>query len=194
MEWLSKLLDFVAKYFWALFVVAAFILVIPEDAAKQIGLAELRETHKGYLWVGLVFFGALWAGAIFKWADTKLSAWLKSRSDVKAREEKKKEHRELIEKRLQSLDEKELLWLQYCLFHNTQTLSAQRGDRVAQSLTYKGILVEGSGHILDLPFHIRDDVWRFLQDHHDEFLPQEASSDPRFTHVLEQFRKGRHAF
>ena len=193
MDWVGKVLDFVAKYFWALFVVAAFVLFVPDDAAQQIGLTELREKYKGLLWVGLVFSGALWAGAAFRWGDEKLSTWLKSRSAAKARAEQRRAKQELIKGRLQSLDKNERLWLKYCLYHNTQTLSAQRADRVAQSLSFKGILAEGSGHILDLPFHIVDDVWQYLKQNESQFLSPEEHAHPQFAQELERFKIGRHA-
>ena len=79
---------------------------------------------------------------------------------------------EALTLRLRSLDLNEGMWIKYCLFHNVQTLSAERGNRTAQSLCHKGIIEEGSGHILDLPFHFPDPVWQHLLFRNEEFLPE----------------------
>jgi hypothetical protein len=194
MDWLGKVLDFVATYSWAVLVVTAFVLFVPDDAAKQIGVLEIRESSKGVWWIVLVLSGAIWAGSIFRYFDKKLSTLLERQGKEKAKREKEEARKATTRSRLQSLDEREMLWIKYCLYHNTQSLSAQRGDRVAQSLTYKGILVEGSGHILDLPFHIPDDVWEYLKANEEQFLTQQERQRRGFVQELEQFREGRHAF
>ena len=194
MEWIGKTLDFIAKFSWAVMVVAAFVLFVPDDAAKQIAIFDIRESYKGIWWIVLILSCAIWSSSVFKYFDGKLSVWLASRSKEKEKEERAEQRKITIQNRLDSLDENEQLWIKYCLYHNTQTLSAQRADRVAQSLTYKGILAEGSGHLLDLPFHIPDDVWEFLKENEILFLPEGDRNNPRFEQILQRFRKGRHAF
>jgi Super-infection exclusion protein B len=193
MEWLGKTLDFISKYSWAVMVVSAFVLFVPDDAAKQIAVLDIRDNYKGIWWIVLVLSAAIWSSAVFRYFDSKVSVWLQSRAKERERIEKQEKRKAAIRARLDSLDDKELLWIKYCLYHNTQTLSAQRGDRVAQSLTYKGILAEGSGHILDLPFHIPDDVWEYLKENQSLFLPESDRRNPKFEQILEQFRRGRHA-
>jgi len=194
MEWLGKTLDFISKYSWAVFMASAFVLFVPDDAAKQIAIFDIREDYKGILWIIFVLSAAIWISAVFKYIDARVSAWLQSRGKDREKREKQEKRETAIRARLDSLDEKEQLWIKYCLYYNTQTLSAQRGDRVAQSLTYKGILAEGSGHILDLPFHIPDNVWEYLKENESFFLSEEDRRNPRFEVMLQQFRKGRHAF
>jgi len=48
---------------------------------------------------------------------------------------------------------------------------------------------QGSGHMLTLPFHLRDDVWRYLLDNADDFLSQEERTNPSMPKTLEAFRK-----
>jgi len=115
--------------------------------------------------------------------------WLKERRDSRIRAKKAGEFREALALRLRSLDENERLWIKYCLFHNTQMLSAQMGNRTAQSLDHKGIVEQGAGHMLDLPFHIPDQVWRYLLEYRDEFLPEDERSDRRFVATLDSFRQ-----
>lgn len=90
---------------------------------------------------------------------------------------------------LGSLDPDELMWIRYCLHYNTQTLSAVCSNRTAQSLYRKGIVEEGSGHLLDFPFHIPDSIWRYLLEHRIEFLPASHLQDRRFIAKLDNFRK-----
>ncbi|MGC1174090.1 super-infection exclusion protein B [Polaromonas sp.] len=212
MESLAKILEFVGKYAWAVCVTAAFLLFIPDDAARQIGVAELRTTFKGALWIVLVLTLVVAIGAILQYIDHRLfDGWLKNRREARAKaeerqreaeaqaaverkkvEERENAQREAIESlalRLHSLDLNEQMWVKYCLFHNVQTLSAERGNRTAQSLHHKGIIKEGSGHMLDLPFHMPDRVWKYLIEHKDEFLPEAERADTRFPGALANFRK-----
>lgn len=190
MEALSKILDFIGKYAWAVFVTTCFVLFVPDDAARQIGLSELREQFKGALWILLVLTAVVSLGALLQYIDRRvLDGWLDSRRKEKARQKQQQEVIEALSLRLSSLDLNERMWIKYCLFHNTQTLSAERTNRTAQSLNRKGIVEEGPGHILDLPFHIPDQVWRYLLAHKQELLPEVERKDRRFPDALERFRK-----
>lgn len=104
---------------------------------------------------------------------------------------KRPEHMNLVAlaHTLGSLDPDELMWIRYCLHHNTQTLTAACSNRTAQSLYQKGVVEEGSGHVLDLPFPIPDAIWRYLLEHRTEFLPKSYIEDRRFIAKLENFRK-----
>ena len=190
MDALAKVLEFVGKYAWAVFITTCFVLIIPDDAAKQIGLLELRQSFKGILWILMVLTVVVSLGAAFQYLDKRVfDGWLKNRQNKKESEAQGKKNLEMLSLRLSSLDLNEQMWVKYCLYHNIQTLSAERGNRTAQSLDHKGIVQAGSGHILDLPFHIPDQVWRYLLEHKDEFLPKTETNDKRFVGALENFRK-----
>lgn len=189
-ETFSNILESAAKYAWAVFVMAAFVLFVPDDAAKQLGIEGIKTEYKGYFWLILVFTGTLTLGAVFSYLDKKvLDGWLEERRAEKKRIAKRVERQNAIALRLNSLDDRELLWIKYCLFHNVQTLSAKMDDVTAQSLLNKGILSQGSGSMLNLPFHIPDEVWTYLQENHFLFLSKEETDDPRFEKYLESFRK-----
>lgn len=194
MEWVSKALDFVVNYSWAVFVVAVFVSFLPDGTAKQIGLLEIRESYKGFWWIVLVLSGAMWLGSAFRYVNKKFSIWRENLVKEKARRKEEEQRKTTIRNRLQSLDEEERMWIKYCLYHNTQSLSAVRVDRVAQSLKDKEILVEGSGSIMDLPFHIRDDVWEYLKANEDQFITQEEKQSTKFVQELEQFKRMRHPY
>jgi hypothetical protein len=188
-----KILEATAKYAWAVFVMAAFVLFVPDDAAKQLGIDAIKAQYKGYFWLVLVFTGTLTLGVVFSYLDKKvLDGWLEGHRAKKKQSAKRNERQNTIALRLNSLDDRELLWIKYCVFHNVQTLSAQMDDVTAQSLLNKGILSQGSGNMLNLPFHIPDDVWAYLQENNFLFLSMEEVDDPRFEKYLESFRKSLH--
>jgi len=187
---ITKVLETAAKYAWAVFVMVAFVLFVPDDASRQLGIDAINTQYKGYFWLTLVFTGTLSLGTVFSYLDKKvLDGWLEERRAKKKRSAKRAERQNAIALRLNSLDDRELFWIKYCLFHNVQTLSARMDDVTAQSLLNKGILSQGSGSMLNLPFHIPDDVWAYLQENHLLFLSKEEIDDPRFEKHLESFRK-----
>jgi hypothetical protein len=201
MESLAKILEFVGKYAWAVCITTAFLLFIPQDAAEQVGVFEIRTAYKGLLWIIFILTLVLTIGAVLQYIDRRIfDGWLKRRHDARTRAESKQREVEIqaanelkeldaIAFRLQSLDRGEKMWLKYCLYHNVQTLSAQRADRIAQSLCHKGIVEEGTGSILDLPFHFPDRIWKYLIEHKQEFLLESEMKDSHFPDVLNQFRK-----
>lgn len=194
MESLGKILEFVGKYSWAVFVMTAFVLFVPDDAARQLGLYGVRTLYKGFWWLAFVLAGALWTGAVFSYLDKRIfDDWLKRRRAERRRRTERVQRIEKIRRRLNSLNVREELWIKYCLFNNVQTLAARLDDHTAQSLVNKGILIQGSGSMLNLPFHIRDDVWRVLTEEKASFLSEEEVNDPRFRQALDAFHRSLHA-
>ncbi len=190
MEWIGKILDFIAKFSWAVMIVAAFVLFVPDDAAKQIAIFDIRESYKGVWWIVLVLSGAIWSSSAFKYFDSKFSLWLNARHKEKEKKERAEKRKMEIQNRLDSLDELEQLWIKYCLYNNTQTLSAHSIDGTAHSLTYKGILEQGSGSILDLPFYISDDVWKFLKENDSRYLPDDDRNNPNSKRKVQEYHNG----
>lgn len=175
-------------------VAAGFVLFMPDDPARQIGISEIREEYKGIWWIGFVLAAAIWSRKAFLYINGKASLWLEHRGREATRNQKALLRREQIERRLDSLDKIEQLWIQYCLYHNVQTLSAFSRDRVANSLCNKGILTSGSGSAMDLPFHIPDEVWEHLKENKHRYLLEADHENPRFEHLLVAFKQARHPF
>ncbi len=179
MEALSKILDFVGKYAWVGFFTAGFVLFTPDNAARQIGILDLRNTYKGICWIVLVLTFALWMVAAFRYISRRIfDEWLTRRRQARELEEARRKIRESLALRLRSLDPREQMWIKCCLFYNVQTLSAAATDPTASSLHDKGIVEKGTGHaergtghILNLAFHLPDQVWQYLLEHKEEFLP-----------------------
>ena len=91
MEALSKILEFIGKFAWAVFFTTCFVLFIPDDAARQIGLLELRISFKGILWILLVLTFVVSLGAAFRYLDRRIfDGWLKNRQDSRKSEEQER--------------------------------------------------------------------------------------------------------
>ena len=178
-ESITKILDSLAKYSWGVIVVCLFILFVPDEQARKIGLIDIRETYKGYLWACLVFAAVIWVSSI----SSKLSKWIVNKYD-------KRKRREVIIKRLYALNLEEKMWIAYCVHHNVQTLHATQINSTANSLMNKGIVAGGSGSIMSLPFTIVDYVWLYITQHRDVFLPPELANNPAFFEEIEDFNRG----
>lgn len=175
-EAISKILEAIAKYAWGVFVVCLFVILLPGDTSKSLGLEKLKLDYLGFWWLGLIFSAAIWGGSIF----SQITDWL-------SESRKRAKQKAVVINRLRTLDRSEHMWIAYCLFHNVQTLSATTINQTANSLVNKGIVTQGSGSVLSLPFHICDFVWEYLQGHKGDFLPQEIRDDPNKVLILEDF-------
>lgn len=190
MDNFAKIIDFAAKYAWAAFVMVAFVLFVPDDAAKQLGIEQIKSNYKGYLWLTLIFTGTLSLGATLSYLDKKVfSVWMQDHREKKKQKAKQRQRIDVLVARLNSLNDRELLWIKCCLFFNEQSLTAKLDDVTAQSLSNKGIVFHGSGNMLNLPFHIPDDVWAYLQSNAHIYLSVEEINDPQFSGLLEDFKR-----
>jgi len=178
-EAFSKILDAVERYAWVVFLTAGFVLFVPDDAARQFGILALRNSYKGMWWIVLVLAFSLSMVAAFRYLNRRIfDEWLRGRREASELQEARRRIRESLALRLRSLDPREQMWIKCCLFYNMQTLSAAATDSTANSLHDKGIVDRGTGHeesgtgqILNLAFHLPDQVWLYLLEHKDEFLP-----------------------
>ncbi len=66
MESLAKILELAAKYAWAVFATALFLLLLSDETARQLGLDQLRAAYRGQIWLVLVFTAALVLGTYLK--------------------------------------------------------------------------------------------------------------------------------
>lgn len=186
-EFILKLVDAASRFAWGVLAVCIFVLFTPQKQAAEIGIATLKEQHLGYWWVLLVFAGTISAGNLY----SKAAGWLEKRNLRIKAERKKAEQREIIIRRLDSLDVNEQTWVACCLVKRAQTLHSTEINPTANSLLSKGIVIMGSGNITSLPFTIRDFVWEYLLEHSDRFLPPEVRGNPqKIGALLEEFETG----
>ena len=66
MESLAKILELAAKYAWAVFATASFLLLLSDATARQLGLDQLRVAYRGQIWLVLVFTAALVVGTYLR--------------------------------------------------------------------------------------------------------------------------------
>lgn len=177
-EAISKILEAVAKYAWGVLVVCLFVIVLPSGPSEAMGLKMIRSDYLGFWWIGLVSSAAIWGGSLF----SRLSSRFLAGRDRRAAEL-------VVLKRLTALDRDEENWIVYCLLHNVQTLSAEIDNQTANSLLNKEIVSPGSGSPLNLSFHIKDFVWKYLLAHKDEFLPSDIHEDRKKKDAVERFAK-----
>jgi hypothetical protein len=173
-EFILKLVDAAARFAWGVLVVCIFVLFLPQKQAIEIGIAPLKEQHLGYWWVLLIFSGTICTGNLY----SRTAQWLGKRNLRIKAERKKAEQRNVIIRRLDSLDVNEQTWIACCLVKRVQTLYATEINPTANSLLSKKVVVMGPGNITSLPFTIQDFVWEYLQKHSDRFLPPEVRSNP----------------
>jgi len=182
-------LELLAKSAYVVFVASAFVLFVPNQAAKQIHIDSIRDDYLGWFWIVFIASSALLARHLFYTGVRLVSERTEAKrtgEKLKAAERKKQE---VLEQRLGTLNNGERNWILYCLFHNIQTLYTRQDHRDAQSLINKRILVSGSGNIFNLPFHIQDNVWTYLLEHRRTYLPVEWETRSDFLAAMESFEQ-----
>lgn len=175
-EIVAKFLDTIAKYAWAVTAVCALVLFLPNKSIDAMGLTVIRQEYLGFWWIGFIFSSVI----AFSSTVNRLSKWLWQLYMANKRRRK-------ILGRIVSLNQWERKWIAYCLLYNTQTLTAQLNDPIANSLLSKGLIERGSGSVLNLPYHMRDFVWQYVQQHRNSFLTGEQATDPQTIQALEEF-------
>ncbi|OEU65089.1 MAG: hypothetical protein BA863_03020 [Desulfovibrio sp. S3730MH75] len=175
-----RILEFAAKYAWASFVLSLLVIVLPNSAITKMGLNEIRSQHLGIWWIVLIFSASLWIASFSQKIVKNIIQILK---DYRKAAFWHKHLAEFIE----SLSTPEKNWIRYCLYFNAQTVPCYRHNPVAQSLVNKDILVEGSGHVMSLPFHIKSKVWDILKRRIHYFISEEELADQRVGKQLEDF-------
>jgi hypothetical protein len=58
MQWVGNFLNFLAKFYWAIFILAGIVLFAPADFARSTGIATIREQNPISLWILFLFLGA----------------------------------------------------------------------------------------------------------------------------------------
>lgn len=177
-EAISKILDAIAKYAWGVLIVCLLVVILPDKATSAMGLQNIKSVYLGYWWLGLIFSAAIWGGSLIN----RSASWIRNYLNYR-------ERKSVVLKRLYSLDDDEHCWISYCLLNDTQSLTANQTNQTANSLLNKGIVTQGTGSILCLPYHICDFVWIYLKKHKDEFLPPEMLKDAKVIINLGRFAK-----
>jgi hypothetical protein len=65
MAWIGRVLNLLAKFYWAVFILCLTVLFAPPDFSKSTGLDTFREQNGTLLWILFVFLGAWLVRDIF---------------------------------------------------------------------------------------------------------------------------------
>lgn len=176
------------KFSAAFLLFTGALLFLPSQIVDESVLQSIRNTYKTELWIGLIFSSSLFLSYVIKAASSIVFQQISIYFSNKKQEKKRSDGLKKVLDRLKSLDQRETLWIQYCLHNNQQTISCAYTDRTANSLENKGILSHGSGSALSLPYTIRDEVWAHLKANQSEFIPElEQKQKNEFERTLRGF-------
>jgi hypothetical protein len=183
-------LNFLAKFAWPTFAVCSFVLFAPLDFLTQAGMIEVRNHNRPLLWIALIFTGTICLTAIAKsvWKGliVRGAIWL---ADNRQKSKASADRTQAIERILSSLNDAESMWISCCVYFGEQTLVTQLDNPTAQSLVAKGILQQGGGSVLRLPFHLRSDVWDMLEATRDTWFHPDEATDPELKQRLLAFKR-----
>jgi hypothetical protein len=190
LESVAKILEFCATHAYAVFIMLGFALFIPDGIAGQIGIEIMRAEYRGYFGLGFLLTGIISIASFVKYIDrTVISGWRLKRREDRDQLAKYTKRQVQIETELDALNDLESLWMGYCVYHQVKTVSAIQTNVTANSLRNKKIVLQGSGSMLDLPFHLQDDVWLYLKANWQKFMPDNAKHDRVFLDALGMFER-----
>ena len=162
----------VSKSAIGLLLFSGALLFSPQSFLSFISVDSLSNQYKSQ--VGILFLLSLSTvlGELFKTIYKYVQARWKINEQKAQKLRKKKEYLELVKSRLKSLSISEKKWIQYCLHHNQQTLIARAADSTGNSLANKLLIASAEGSPMAMPFTFTDEVWQYLVDHKDDYLPK----------------------
>jgi len=180
----------VGKFSLAFLVFTATILFLPSQIADDSVMDTLRTAYKTELWLGLFMSSSMFVSYVCKSAWQTVADYIGEKLKEQKNQKKQQATLKRVIERLSSLDPRELLWIQYCLHNNQQTIVCAQTDGTANSLLTKGVITLGSGSVLNSPFTIKDDVWSHLKENSTKFLPElDQRTKSEFERRLKGFKE-----
>jgi hypothetical protein len=166
-EAISKFLEFISKYSWAVAITTGVLVFIPSGAKNEIGIEEMFEAYKGFIWILFILSSVLFLGFL---GDKSFGVFAKYR--------RKRKRINILRSRIQSLSDGEHKTIAYCLLKNTQSFRGKYDNSDAASLVQRGFASRGSGNVLDVGYLFHDDVWKVLKENETEIISSyEAPAD-----------------
>jgi hypothetical protein len=177
-DWL-KAIQLKPRYLFGIFMLGLLIVLLPKPITDTFGITEFREHYRS--WVGLFTLAAFCLWLVHLWP------WFYSRFVDTPRQKK------TVSNYLDTLNELELFILRYCLFKGCQTVYLPFGNKVAQSLSQKGIVVPYSvGDQIAFPYTIPTQVWNVLLSRKEEILPASVLNEGLKQEFKEFEEDGQH--
>lgn len=184
MDWLGKAIEFAERRAWIATAVLAFVLFVPEEPAKQLGIAAIRNQWRGYLWIALFATALLMLVGAFRYVDKRIVGWFAKRLEDQKAKKAKEEAQARLTRRLDSLNADEYGLVMLCLHRRSQSFSAKLGHVAASSLCDKRLVSRGSGTVFNVAYHFSDDAWQYIVEHRQEFLSDEDAAKPEVQEAI----------
>jgi len=180
----SFIFSLVGKFSAAFLLFAGVILVLPDDIAGAMAILEFRKENLASIWLFFLLSASVFVSYLAK------SVWGVVYPAVISELRKRKRHRLMLE-RLESLSDRENLWITCCLYYNRQSMNAPVAAQPPSALLSKGLLQLGQGHMLNATYTIPDDLWRHLLSVRDNYVPKtmNARQKSEFERGLEKYRE-----
>lgn len=163
---LLKAIQLKPRFLFGLWLVGMFLLSFPDRLATKFGVREIRNSGRGL--IGLVTIGAF-----AFWLVQLIPVWRQAIANRRSK-------RQVIES-LDSLSSDEWFVLAYCIDRNQRTVTLEIDHRAAGALLAKGLLRIPAGmcNILAVPYTIPSYLWKHLQEHRSQLLPDDELQQPK---------------
>ncbi len=180
---LNALQKLPARYPLAIGVLGIVVLSLPSAWADYLGIAELRDKHRG--WFGIAVLLALTLAVI-----QITPVFQKRGRDKESRNARQAKSDEVLQY-IEGLSTEERLILAECIRRQQQTIALDMANVAAVALCSKGLLREvgGTGNPRAWPYTIPHFVWRHLNDnpnlllHEDDWLNVKRNFEHRIEGV-----------
>lgn len=185
----SFIFSLAIKFSAAFLLFAGLIIVIPDDMASTMAILEFRHKNLTVIWIIFLFSASMVFSSLGK------SVWNMAYPAVISKIKKRQSFKKMLE-RLNSLSERETLWIQCCLYRNQQSMNAPLVAQPPNALMSKGLLVLGRGHVLDATFMIPDELWEYLKSVRSNFIPTEMTQRQKneFESNLKDYQRSLHPY
>jgi hypothetical protein len=170
---LLKIFDLKPRFFFAIGLIGALTLFLPQQIKDTLGITQLVDTYRSIVGTVTLISFVLWIVQLQPW---KLILGLIEKRNFK---------KEFVNK-LADLSDNERILLAYCVSRRKQTIHLNMMHAVATALRAKGFLgyVEGGVYVTSMPFSIYPHVWKELINHKFDLFSKEDWENPKMEDVF----------
>jgi hypothetical protein len=158
-DWL-KAIQLKPRLLFGLWLIGMLFLFFPDRLAEKFGFHQIRDSYRGWGGLGTIVAFAFWLVQL-------IPSWRQAVANRRAK-------RQVIES-MDSLSPDEWFILAFCVDRNQRTITLEIDHRAAGALVAKGLLGTPAGvfNTLAFPYTIPSFVWRHLQKHRRQLLPDD---------------------
>ena len=192
-ESIISIFNMTRKFSGALIMFSGFLL-LSNNKWLALPLEQFKQDNLQLLWITFYVSVCVFLNDALKDLTIVLKRyfndWNTKRKFIKNKREENEKNLNILIDRLKSLNKSEIKWIQYCLYHNSQTLNAPITNGTANSLCTKCILHEGYGNYMNLPYTIPDSLWNYLNQNYYSFIPENMTNTEieNFISELDKFK------